>query len=150
MDKVDRYSGNKRQRLCRSCFNYTLSIPCLNCREFSFLIENTINPHSLASDWWDTVTFILKEMLGNYIINTIKVAFTNIQSRIKTNGLLSDPFTLMQRVYQRFSVSIFLYIIVAEVRIQIRIQIGYHKIEIVNVTHNTTIFLIRLGFFDNK
>ena len=30
------------------------------------------------------------------IICTIKIAYTNIQSKIKTNGLLSDPFTLMK------------------------------------------------------
>ena len=31
---------------------------------------------------------------GGKIIDTIKVAFTNIQSKIKINGLLSDLFTL--------------------------------------------------------
>ena len=38
-----------------------------------------------------------------------------MQSKIKINGLLSDPFTLMQEVYLGFSLSVLLYIIAAEV-----------------------------------
>ena len=45
----------------------------------------------------------------------IKVAFTNIQSKIEINGILSEPFTLMRGVRQGCSLSLLLYIIVAEV-----------------------------------
>ena len=44
----------------------------------------------------------------------IKVALTNIQSEIKINGLLSNPFTLMQGVRQGCSFSMLLYMIIAE------------------------------------
>ena len=79
----------------------------------------------------------------------IKVAYTNIQSKIKINGLLSDPFTLMQGVHQVRPRSMLLYIISAEVlanftvankRIN-RIQIGGHEIKIVNFADKATIFL---------
>ena len=77
-----------------------------------------------------------------------KVAYTNIKSKIKTNGLLSDPLTLML-VRQGCLLSMLLYNIVAEVlanfinadkRIK-GIQIGDHEIKIANFTDNTTIFL---------
>ena len=32
---------------------------------------------------------------GEKFIHMIKVAYTNIQSKIEINGLLTDPFTLM-------------------------------------------------------
>ena len=79
----------------------------------------------------------------------VKDVYTNIQSKIKINGLLSDPFTLMQEVCQGCLFSMLLYIIAAEVlasfinankRIK-EIQIGDHEIEIVNFADNTTIFL---------
>ena len=44
----------------------------------------------------------------------IKVVFTNIQSEIKINGLLSNPFTLMQGVRQGCPFSMLLYMIIAE------------------------------------
>ena len=44
----------------------------------------------------------------------IKVAVTDIQSKIEINGLLSDPFTLLQGVRQGCPLSMLLYIIVAE------------------------------------
>ena len=79
----------------------------------------------------------------------VKDVYTKIQSKIKINGLLSDPFTLMQEVCQGCLFSMLLYIIAAEVlasfinvnkRIK-GIQIGDHEIEIVNFADNTTIFL---------
>ena len=45
----------------------------------------------------------------------VKDACTNIQSKIKINGLLSDPFTLTQEVCQGCLFSMLLYIIAAEV-----------------------------------
>ena len=78
----------------------------------------------------------------------IKAVYTNIESKIKTNGLLSDPLILML-VHQGCLLSMLLYNIVAEVlanfinadkRIK-GIQIGDHEIKIANFTDNTTIFL---------
>ena len=40
----------------------------------------------------------------------IKVAYNDIQSKIKINGLLSDPFTLMQGVRQECPLPMVLYI----------------------------------------
>ena len=77
-----------------------------------------------------------------------KIAYTNIESKIKINGLLSDPFTLTL-VWQGCLLSMLLHNIVAEVlanfinadkRIK-GIQIEDHEIKIVNFTDNTTIFL---------
>ena len=79
----------------------------------------------------------------------VKDVYTNIQSKIKINGLLSDPFTLTQEVSQGCLFSMLLYIIAAELlasfisankRIK-GIQIGNHEIKIVNFADNTTIFL---------
>ena len=78
----------------------------------------------------------------------IKVAYTNIESKIKINGLLSDSLILML-VHQVCLLSKLSYNIVAEVLAnftntdkRIRgIQIGNHEIKIVNFTDNTTIFL---------
>ena len=85
---------------------------------------------------------------GDKFIHMIKVAYTNIESKIKINGLLSDPLTLML-VNQGCLPSMLLYNIVAAVlanfinadkRIK-GIQIGDHEIKIVNFADNTTIFL---------
>ena len=73
--------------------------------------------------------------------------YANIQSKIKINGIVPDPFTLMRGVWCLFSM--LLYDIVAKVlasfintnkRIK-GIQIGDHEIEIVNFADDTTIFL---------
>ena len=80
----------------------------------------------------------------------IKVAYTNIEYKIKKSSLLSDPLTLML-VRQWCLHSMLLYNIAAEVlanfinadkRIK-GIQIGDHEIKIVNFADNTTIFLRR-------
>ena len=47
-------------------------------------------------------------------IHMIKVAYTNIESKIKITGLLSDPLTLMW-VHQECLLSMLLYNIKAEV-----------------------------------
>ena len=77
-----------------------------------------------------------------------QVAYTNIESKIKTNGLLSDPLT-PTCVRQWCQLSKLLYNIAAEVLASLinadkrikGIQIGDHEIKIVNFTDNTTIFL---------
>ena len=79
----------------------------------------------------------------------VKDAYTDIQSEIKINGVLYDPFTLTREVYQGCLFSMLLYIIAAEVlasfinankRIK-GIQIGGYEIKILNLADNTTIFL---------
>ena len=78
----------------------------------------------------------------------VKDGYTNIRSKIKINGLLSGPFTLTRRVCQGCLFSVLLYIIAAEVLVSFinankrikRIQIGDHKIKIVNFDDDTTIF----------
>ena len=78
----------------------------------------------------------------------INVSYTNIQSKIKINDLLSDSFTLMRGVSQGCPLSMLLSIIAADIlanfidankRIK-RIQIGDHEIKIVNSADNTIIF----------
>ena len=44
---------------------------------------------------------VISVISGDKFIHTSKVTLTNIQSKIKINGLLSDSFTLMQGVRQR-------------------------------------------------
>ena len=53
---------------------------------------------------------------GDKFIHMIKVEYTNIQAKIKINGILSEPFILMQRFRQGFPFSMLLYIIAAEIR----------------------------------
>ena len=87
---------------------------------------------------------------GDKFIRMIEVAYTNIESKIKINGLLCDPLTL-KLVSQVCVLSKLLYNIVAEVlanfintdkRIK-GIQTGDHDIKIVSFADNTTIFLRR-------
>ena len=99
---------------------------------------------------WDFAFSVLQKVgYGEKFIRTIKVAYTNIQSKIKINGLLSDPFTLMQGVRQGCPLSMVLYITVAYVfanfidadkRIK-GIQIGDHEIKLINFADEITFFL---------
>ena len=86
---------------------------------------------------------------GENFRHLIKICYNNIQSEIKINGLLSDPFTLMRGVHQRCPLSMLLYIIAAEglanfiianTRIK-AVQIGDREIKIVKFADGTTIFL---------
>ena len=86
----------------------------------------------------------------------IKVAYNNIQSRIKINGFLSDPFTLMRGVRRGCPLSMLLYIvasvllanfIIADTKIK-GIQIGSHEIKVVNFADDTTIFLRDINCLD--
>ena len=93
---------------------------------------------------------------GNNFIQMIKVAYNNIQSRIKINGFLSDLFTLMRGVRQGCPLSMLLYIVAAEVLANFiiadtkikGIQIGSHEIKIVNFADDTTIFLRDINCLD--
>ena len=79
----------------------------------------------------------------------IKVAYTNIQSKIKINGLLSDPCTLMQGAHQGCPLSLVLCIIAAEVLATFidadkkmkGVQIGDHETKLVNFADGITILL---------
>ena len=74
-----------------------------------------------------------------------KVALIKIQFKIKINGLLSDPFSIMLRVRQGCPLSIsytvmqLIYLPISSTRIKV-IQIGDHEIKIVNFVDSTTIF----------
>ena len=66
-------------------------------------------------DEWDFLLSGLQKFgYGQKLIHVIKVVFTNIQSKIKINGFLSDHFTLIQRVRQGCPLSLLLHIIAAE------------------------------------
>ena len=63
---------------------------------------------------WDFISSDLQKFgYREKLIRMIKVAYTNIQPKIRINGLLSDPFTLMQGVRQGCPLSMVLYITVA-------------------------------------
>ena len=78
----------------------------------------------------------------------INVPYTSIQSKIKINGVLSDPLTLMRGVRQRFPLSMLLSIIAPDKLANFiddnkkikGIQIENYEIKIVNFSDNTTIF----------
>ena len=86
---------------------------------------------------------------GEKFIRMIKVAHTNIQSKIKINSLLSDFFTLVQGVRQGCPLSLVLNIIAAEVLVNFidadkrikGVQIGNHEIKLVNFADDSTIFI---------
>ena len=100
-------------------------------------------------DWEFIFLALEKFSYGENFKHMIKVCYNNIQSKMKINGLLSDPFTLMRVVCQRCPISMLLYIIVAEVlanfiiadtRVK-EIEIGNQEIKIVNFAGDTTIVL---------
>ena len=98
----------------------------------------------------DFISFDLQKFgYGEKFIRIIKVAYINIQSTIKINGLLSDPFTLMQGFQQGCPLSKMFYITVAYVstnfidannRIK-GIQVGDHEIKLVNFADEIAFFL---------
>ena len=51
---------------------------------------------------------------GDKFIHMVKGVHTNIQSKIKISGILSDPFILTQEICQGCLFSMLLYIIAAE------------------------------------
>ena len=92
----------------------------------------------------------------------VEDVYTNIQSKIKINGLLSDPFTLTQEVCQGCLFSVLLYIVGAEVLVSFinanksvkRIQIGDYEILNENVTSNLKTIMMhsaqRFNFSKNQ
>ena len=98
---------------------------------------------------FDFIFLTLKKFwYGNKFINLTKVCYNNIQSKIKINGLLSEPFTLKRGVCQGCPLSVLLYIIAAEILANFIIvnkrikgtQIGNQEIKVVNFADDTTIF----------
>ena len=88
----------------------------------------------------------------------VKDVHTNILYKIRTNGLLSDPFTLTREVCQGRLFSILLYIIATEVlasfnnankRIKGK-QIRDHGIKTLNFTDDVTIFLRDVTCLDRR
>ena len=51
-------------------------------------------------NWAFVFSALRKFGYRNKFIHMIQVAYTNIQSKIKINSLLSETFTLMRRVHQ--------------------------------------------------
>ena len=106
---------------------------------------------------WDFISSDLQKFgYGEKFIRMIKVAYTNIQSKIKINGLLSDPFTLMQGVHQGCPLSLVLYIMAAEVLANFidadkrmkGVQIGDHEIKLVNFADDIIIFLRDIAYLN--
>ena len=112
---------------------------------------SVISPKPLV-EWIGILPFLFLQKVGygEKFIRTIQVTYNNIQSKIRINGLLSDTFTLMQGVCQRFPLSSVLYyiraddvlvkFIDADKRIK-GVQIGDHEIKLVNFADDITIFL---------
>ena len=100
-------------------------------------------------DWNFAFSVLQKVGYGEKFIRTIKVAYTNVQSKIEINGLLFDPFTIMQRVRQGCPLSSVLYIRATEVLANFNdadkrikgVQIGDHELKLVNFADVITIFL---------
>ena len=96
---------------------------------------------------WDFVFSVLQKFgYGAKFIYVIKVAYSNIQSKIKINGILSDPFSLMQGVHQGCLLSLVLYIMAAEVlanftdadKRMTEVQIGNHEMKLINFADDIT------------
>ena len=100
-------------------------------------------------EWIRILSFLsCKFGYGAKFICMIKVAHTNIQSKIKINGLLSDPFTFMQGVSHGCPISLVLYITAAEVLVNLTdadkrmkgVQIGDHVMKLVNLLMTSQFF----------
>ena len=98
---------------------------------------------------WDFIFSSLQKFkYGDKFVHMINVPYTSIQSKIKINGVLSDPLTLMRGVRQRFPLSMLLSIIAPDKLANFiddnkkikGIQIENYEIKIVNFSDNTTIF----------
>ena len=94
----------------------------------------------LRVDWDFNFSALHKLGYRDKFIHMVKDVYTNTQTKIKINGLLSDPFTLTREVSQGCLFSMLLYIIPAEVLASFinankrskGIQIGDHEIKTVN------------------
>ena len=110
---------------------------------------SVISSKSMA-EWIGILSFLsCKFEYGAKFICMINVAYTNIQSKIKINVPLSDPFTLMQEVHHGCPLSLELYIMEAEVLANFidadkrmkGVKIGDHEMKLVNFADDITIFL---------
>ena len=117
--------------------------------DLSNKLNKNLSVISLKFDWDFNFSALHKFGYGDKFIHMVKDVYTNIQSKIKINGLLSDRFTLTRKVCQGCLFSMLSYIIAVEVlasfintnkRIK-GIQIRDHEIKIVNFADYTTIFL---------
>ena len=100
-------------------------------------------------DWNFIFEALEKFGYGKNFLHLIKICYNNIQSKVKINGLLFDPFTLSRGVHLGCPLSMLLYVIAAEVlasfiivdkRVQ-GVQIGDQEIKLVNFADDTTTFL---------
>ena len=123
-------------------FKYTWQTPC----SYLFSLSHGFWLGGLGFQFlWDLI-LLRKFGYRNKFIHMIQIASINMPSKIKINGLLSESFTFIQGFHQVCPLSILLCMIVAEVLVdgdmKIKgIQIGDHKIKIVNFADDTTIFL---------
>ena len=118
-------------------FKYTQQTTC------SYLFALS---HSIWQGDWDFIFSVIRKFgYRNKFIHMIQVAYINIQSKTKIDGLLFDSFILIQGFYQGSPPSMSLCTIAAEVlaifidadaRIK-GIQIGDHEIKIVNFADDT-------------
>ena len=129
---------------------HTLSIIC-----YITDMSNTLKQLTVVSshkvDRGFTFSALHMFSYGNKFVHMIQVGYTNIQSKIKINGLLFDSFILMGGVHRGCTLSMFLFITEAKVlsifihantRIN-ELQIEDHEMEILNFPDNTTLFLLR-------
>ena len=101
-------------------------------------------------DWNFIFQALEKFGYGKKFLHLIRICYTDIQSKVKINGPLSDPFILGRRgVRQGCPLSMLLYVIAAEVLANFIIvdkripgvQIGDQEVKLVNFADDTTIFL---------
>ena len=129
----------EKQKLFKIDYLYTLLL---------FVVY--INDSSNKLNWDIDFSVSCKFRYGNKAIHhMVRHVYTNIQSKIKINGLLSNLFTLTREVCQGYLFSMILYIVEAEVlasfinaneRIK-GLQTKDYGIKIVNFANDTTIFL---------
>ena len=100
---------------------------------------------------WDFLFHVLKKFgYGQQFITNIKTIYTNIQSKIKINGCMSEPFFLERGVRQGCPLSMPLYVLCAEIlanyirtRTQIKgVQINRHECKLTQFADDTNLFLV--------
>ena len=100
---------------------------------------------------WDFLFQVLKKFgYGQQFITNIKTIYTNIQSKIKINGCMSEPFFLERGVRQGCPLSMPLYVLCAEIlanyirtRTQIKgVQINRHECKLTQFADDTNLFLV--------
>ena len=90
--------------MCQNCFLFITKL---------FVTKSFCN--ILRVDWDFNFPALNKFGYGDKFIHMVKNVYNNIQSKIKINGLLPDPFTLTREVCQRCLFYMLLTIIAAEV-----------------------------------